>query len=175
MRILLSILLMLPLLANAEEVEIDGLWYKLTKEKTAEVIQYKDTRYAGDFVIHSTVTYKDVEYSVTSIAGSAFYWCKDLTTITIGDNVKIIGNNAFRSCRSLTSVTIPASITTVGTHAFYECNLLNAVHITDLEAWNKILFFDWSSNPLVYARHLYLNGEEIKGNDTDIRGLNILG
>lgn len=33
-RILLSILLMLPMLANAEEVEIDGLWYNLSpKEK----------------------------------------------------------------------------------------------------------------------------------------------
>ena len=102
-RILLSILLMLPMLANAEEVEIDGLWYNLSpKEKTAEGIQYKDTRYAGDVIIPATVTYLD-------------------------------------------------------------CNLLNAVNITDLGAWNRILFFDWSSNPLAYARHLYLNGEEVKG------------
>ncbi len=163
-RILLSILLMLPMLANAEEVEIDGLWYNLSpKEKTAEVIQYKDTRYAGDVVIPATVTYKGVEYSVTSIAGSAFYWCKDLTSITIGDNVKRIENNAFRSCNSLTTITIPSSVTTVGSQAFLDCNLLNAVNITDLEAWNRILFFDWSSNPLAYARHLYLNGEEVKG------------
>ena len=163
-RILLSILLMLPMLANAEEVEIDGLWYNLSpKEKTAEVIQYKDTRYAGDVIIPATVTYKGVEYSVTSIAGSAFHWCKDLTSITIGDNVKRIENNAFRSCNSLTTITIPSSVTTVGSQAFLDCNLLNAVNITDLEAWNRILFFDWSSNPLAYARHLYLNGEEVKG------------
>lgn len=164
MRILLSILLILPMLANAEEVEIDGLWYNLSpKEKTAEVIQYKDTRYAGDVIIPATVTYKDVEYSVTSIAGSAFYWCKDLTSITIGDNVKRIGNNAFRSCNSLTSVTIPSSVMTVGSQAFWQCNLLKAVNITDLEAWNRILFSDWSSNPFTYARHLYLNGEEFNG------------
>ena len=131
-------------------MEIDGLWYNLSpKEKTAEVIQYKDTRYAGDVIIPATVTYKDVEYSVTSIAGSTFHWCKDLTSITIGDNVKRIENNAFRSCNSLTSVTMPASVTTVGSQAFLDCNLL--------------LFFDWSSNPLAYARHLYLNGEEVKG------------
>ena len=142
---------MLPMLANAEEVEIDGLWYNLSpKEKTAEVIQYKDTRYAGDVVIPATV-------------GSAFHWCKDLTSITIGNNVKRIENNAFRSCNSLTSVTMPASVTTVGSQAFLDCNLLNAVNITDLGAWNRILFFDWSSNPLAYARHLYLNGEEVKG------------
>lgn len=164
MRILLSILLILPMLANAEEVEIDGLWYNLSpKEKTAEMIQYKETRYAGDVIIPATVTYKDVEYSVTSIAGSAFYWCKDLTSITIGDNVKRIGNNAFRSCNSLTSVTIPSSVMTVGSQAFRDCNLLKAVNITDLEAWNRILFFDWSSNPFTYARHLYLNGEEFNG------------
>ena len=163
-KVLLFVLLMMPMLANAEKVEIDGLWYKLVpKDKMAEVMQYKKrARYAGDIVIPSTVTYGDVEYRVTSIAGYAFDWCSDLNSITIGDNVTRIGNCAFRNCKGLTSVTMPPSVTTVGSHAFLNCNLLAAVHISDLGAWNKILFFDWASDPLTYARHLYLNGEELK-------------
>ena len=39
------------------------------------------------------------------------------------------------------------------------CSGLTSVHITDLAAWCKITFGD---NPLSYAHHLYLNGEEIK-------------
>jgi hypothetical protein len=39
---------------------------------------------------------------------------------------------------------------------------LNAVHITDLEAWCNISFSTYDSNPLTYAHHLYLNGEEVK-------------
>lgn len=162
--VFLFLLLMLPLLANAVEVEIDGLWYRLKpKGKTAEVIQYKKgARYSGDVVIPSTVTYEDVKYSVTRIGGNAFDWCTDLNSITIGDNVTTIGNDAFRNCKGLTSVTFPPSVTIVGSHAFFNCNLLAAVHISDLGAWNRISFFDWSSDPLTYARHLYLNGEELK-------------
>ena len=39
---------------------------------------------------------------------------------------------------------------------------MKIVNISDIEAWCKIQFDDISSNPLYYARHLYLNGEEIK-------------
>ena len=39
--ILFIVLMLLPLVANAEEVEIDGLWYNLvSKAKFAELIQY---------------------------------------------------------------------------------------------------------------------------------------
>ena len=41
---------LLPLLASAEKVEIDGLWYNLTKEnKTAEITS-SPTKYSGDLV-----------------------------------------------------------------------------------------------------------------------------
>lgn len=161
--VLLLFLLMLPLLASAKDVEIDGLWYKLKpKAKTAEVVQYKkDNRYGGDIVIPSSVTYEGVEYSVTGIAGRAFYWCTDLTSITIGDNVETIGSNAFRNCNSLTSVTFPPSLTYIGALAFYQCNLIKAVHVKDYDAWCKVYFHDQYSDPYIYARHIYLNGEEV--------------
>ena len=113
--------------------------------------------------------------SVTSIGGGAFEYCSGLTSITIPNSVTSIGNSAFRGCRGLTSITIPNSVTSIEDDAFLGCSGLTSVHITDLEAWCKIAFsfshemdFQrsfadiYSSNPLTYARHLFLNGEEVK-------------
>ena len=44
--------------------------------------------------------------SVTSIGGSAFYYCTGLTSITIPNSVTSIGNWAFGGCSGLTSITL---------------------------------------------------------------------
>lgn len=122
---------------------------------------------------------------VTSIGNEAFYFCSNLATVVIGDDVKTIGNSVFYECRKLTeltlgnhvetigssafyrcyglkSVTIPRSVTSIGSDAFLQCDYLSAVHITDLAAWCGVNIGDWEGNPLLYARHLYLNGAEVK-------------
>ncbi len=43
--------------------------------------------------------------SVTSIASSAFYFCRSLTSITIPNSVTSIGDYAFSYCHSLTTIT----------------------------------------------------------------------
>ena len=75
--------------------------------------------------------------------------------------VRGIYERAFDDCAELLSITIPSSVTFIGWFAFSGCNNLTAVHITDLAAWCSISFD--SSNPLSFAHHLYLNGEEITG------------
>lgn len=95
---------------------------------------------------------------VTMIKSNTFQGCRNLTSITIGENVTLIGGYAFSGCSGLVSVSIPNSVTSIGIYAFEGCTGLKAVHITDLSTWYKIAF---SSNPLQYAHHLYLNGEEI--------------
>lgn len=70
-QLLLFILMLLPLLANAEAVEIDGIYYNLiTKGKVAEVtfktpVYYND--YSGEVIIPEKVTYEGVEYLVKFI------------------------------------------------------------------------------------------------------------
>ena len=54
------------------------------------------------------------------------------------------------------------SVTSIGSSAFRDCSGLTSVHISDIAAWCKIDFEDFASNPLDYAHHLYLNGEEVK-------------
>ena len=101
--------------------------------------------------------------SISSINKSVFEGCSGLMNIIIPNSVTSIGKYAFRSCSGLRSITIPNSVTSIGDCAFYDCLGLIAVHITDLSAWCKIEFDNFSgySNPLGYAHHLYLNGEEI--------------
>ena len=53
-------------------------------------------------------------------------------------------------------------MTSIGRDAFYGCSDLTSVHISDIAAWCKIDFESFYSNPLNYAHHLYLNGEEVK-------------
>ena len=115
---LFLIFALLPMVASADIVEIDGICYNLiTKAKQAEVTS-NPNKYSGEVVIPSSVTYNDVEFSVTSIGGSAFRECSSLTSITIPNSVTSIGGYAFNGCSSLTSITIPNSVTSIGRGAF---------------------------------------------------------
>ncbi len=65
------------------------------------------------------------------IAGSAFYECESLSSITIPDSVTSIGNGAFYGCTGLTNVTIPDSVTSIGSGAFNGCVGLKNITVSD--------------------------------------------
>ena len=154
----LAVLLSLPMLAV--EVEIDGINYDLVaKLKQATVIKKSSGSYSGEVVIPESVEHEGTAYSVTSIGEKAFYECRGLTSVTIPNSVTSIGKEAFYDCYDLTSVTIPNSVKSIGESAFRYCSGLTSVHISDIAAWCNI---DFGYNPLYYAHHLYLNGEEVK-------------
>ena len=125
--------------------------------------------------------------SATTIDDYAFYDCGNLRDITIGNGVTNIGDYAFYNCNSLRNLVIPDSVTTIGQEAFYNCSYLTSitigkgiksigteafylsssrsrsVYITDLEAWCKIDFANYSANPMYtysssYSSSLYING-----------------
>ena len=128
-RTLLFILAFLPMLASADAIEIDGIYYSLDSEaKTAEVTS-RPNQYKGDVAIPESVTYDVVVYSVTSIGDGAFRWCSGLTSVTIPNSVTFIGQWAFYNCSGLTSITIPSSVTSIGELAFSGCSGLTSVTI----------------------------------------------
>ena len=128
-RTLLFIMAFLPMLASADAIEIDGIYYNLDSEaKTAEVTS-RPNQYKGDVAIPESITYDDVVYSVTYIGQYAFSGCSGMTSITIPNSVTYIGSYAFHGCNGLTSVTIPNSVTFIDEYVFYECSGLTSVTI----------------------------------------------
>ena len=115
--------------ASADAFEINGIYYKLTSEPNEAEVTSNPQGYTGSVVIPATVTYNGAEYSVTSIGDCAFYFCIDLTSVTIPNSVTTIGIEAFTYCTGLTSITIPNSVTTIGQEAFSFCSGLTSVTI----------------------------------------------
>ena len=121
--------MLLPMLASAENVEIDGIYYYLiTKGEVAEVNGHPDG-YSGSVVIPESITYEGAEYSVTSIGAAAFASCPYPTSVTIPNSVTSIGKSAFWQSSGLTSIIIPNSVKSIGWTAFYGCSGLTNVNI----------------------------------------------
>ncbi len=118
--LLFLMFVMLPLVTNAETVEINGIYYELDSDaKTAEVTR---NSCHGDVIIPSNVIYSGVDYRVTSIVNRAFEGCSSLTSIVIPNSVTSIGDLAFYRCSGLTSIIVEA-----GNNTYDSRNNCNAI------------------------------------------------
>lgn len=81
-----------------------------------------------------------------------------INKIVIKEGVTTIGDYAFRNIMYLSSIIIPNSVTSIGYEAFNGANTLSAVYYTsDVAGWCGITFVNYNSNPLYYARKLYID------------------
>ena len=177
---------------NADDVTI---YYKYINNGTELAVTYRGDSYSsypneyqGNVAIPEEVTFMNRTRKVTCIGDCAFWYCSGLTSVTIPNSVTSISKSAFAGCSGLTSVTIPNSVTSIGSSAFYYCSGLTSVTIgnsvtsigsgafcdcsglkkvivKDIAAWCGIKFDDSSSNPLLYAQHIYSD------EDTEITNL----
>lgn len=130
----------------------------------------------------SNLTKLVIPDSVIEIGHSAFLYCKNLESVKLSENLKTIGYRAFWTCPSLKSIIIPNSVTTIGSECFSNCpvltsitignsvkeigraafnNPMNKVNISSIDSWCGIKFEESQANPLYFAHHLYLNGNEV--------------
>lgn len=65
--------------------------------------------------------------TVTSLSGSQFANCSNLTTFEFSPACKEIGNYAFLNCSALKEITIPNTVKTIGTAAFLGCSGLETI------------------------------------------------
>ena len=142
-QVLFILMMLLPMVASADVVEIDGVWYNINKEDYSAVVTYNPSyiRYKGDVVIPETVNYEGSNYTVNAI-----------------------GEKAFSYCNELKSIKIPPTITFIGKNAFDECFYIKSVYLSDIAAWCGVKHEEvadlWS--PFLYCgADLYLNGEVI--------------
>ena len=127
-QLLLLVMTLLPMVAWADAVEIDGIYYNLvSKTKTAEVTS-NPNKYYGNIEIPTSITYSGSNYVVTSIGKEAFYYCQNLTSVTIPNSIVFIASSAF-SMSGLASVIIPNSVTSIGVCAFANCTKLTSVSL----------------------------------------------
>jgi hypothetical protein len=92
-----------------------------------------------------------IREGTVSIAGSAFYGCEGLASVTLPDSLaaidawafgksglsqvvfgkglRSIASSAFARCKNLTSLTIPASVTSIEGDAFYDCTALTSLAV----------------------------------------------
>lgn len=144
-QLLLLVMMLLPLVASADAVEINGIYYNLvTKAKQAEVT-YSANKYSGSIEIPESVNYNDITYAVTSI-----------------------GDYAFSQCSSLTSVNIPNSVTSIGARAFSSC-IVNAIqcHVLDTASGISDIKTSDKINTGIYD----LSGHKVRTDKTSIDDL----
>jgi hypothetical protein len=108
---------------------IDSYAFENTNLPIENNIRYADTWAVG--VIDKTKDKYTLRDNTTGIADQIFFYCTNLTSITIPEGVKIIGNYAFSDCSSLTTITIPEGVTSIGWDAFSGCSSLTAINIPE--------------------------------------------
>lgn len=129
-RMLWLLLLLLPVMAFAEEVcplcgGMSGLC--LTDEAGAVYCSGMLVSYPAE----RTATCYDVREGTVMIGEGAFRDCAGLQTVLLPDSLLIIGDSAFCNCRELTDVALPPRLYAIGPSAFVDCWQLTNIDIPE--------------------------------------------
>ncbi|MBO7115724.1 MAG: leucine-rich repeat protein [Prevotella sp.] len=132
---------------TSTKIQVDGLYYYLDNENMqAEVTSWGSGRYMGNIEIPVDIVYEGKVYSVTSIGSSAFQYCINVTSVTIGNSVVNIDQSAFEGCSGLTSIEIPNSVTYIGYMTFSGCSRLTSITIPNSVTYIGVKAFTSCSN-----------------------------
>ena len=145
------------------------LQYSYNPDFTADVTYAVDNNltriyYSGDIVIPDVVIYQEQEYKVTGVKANTFRDNTQVTSVTLGKNLKTIEEYAFSGCDNLTEITIPASVDSIGAWAFYYTGLKNVIiedgdNILKLWGWSSYGVFDESPLENIYLGRNYITSE----------------
>lgn len=113
--------MLLPMLANAYDFEVNGIYYNIlsVNDRTVEVTKNDgyDSDYSGTIHIPATVSYENVSFRVTAIGEKAFS-NSTITAVFLPDGITTIKKEAFWYSRELTKCDLPESVTYIGDGSF---------------------------------------------------------
>lgn len=142
---LLILLSLISFLASAQNLwRQDGLIYALYTPSDgspyAEVTGNTILDVIDSLVIPETISRDDINYTVTSIADSAFYRNYYLRNVELPQTIKSIGNSAFLLSGSLMSINLPDSLTYIGESAFSYTSLKSITVPGGINTLNSTFF-----------------------------------
>lgn len=127
-------LLLVMLVASAASTvtaqEIGGLYYTFSGDEASVIGPY--SLGGGRFyeeekcVIPSSVEYKGLTFTVTSIEYFAFYQAPKLSSVVLPNTIRSIGDRAFGDCDELITMVIPSSVTSME-NTFISCDFLRTL------------------------------------------------
>ncbi|MGN0620407.1 MAG: leucine-rich repeat domain-containing protein, partial [Porcipelethomonas sp.] len=107
----------------------DYLYYEAVDEDDDGIYDYIEISGCDSSAVSVEIPPEIDGLPVTSIGSWAFYSCKSLESVTIGNGVTSIGSRAFQYCTNLESITIPDSVTSIDWFAFFWCTSLESITI----------------------------------------------
>ena len=78
-------------------------------------------------------TYNKVVISsgITNIGSCAFYFCGNITSVSVPPTVTMFGSQSFYNCKSLRDITIPQGVKSIPDACFASCRALESINIPD--------------------------------------------
>ena len=130
------------------DVQIDGIYYKLNSQNQTAAVAKGDELYVGDVVVPQSFEYEGIEFTVTSVARTAFFQSKELTSVVLPSTVTSVGPSAFMYCYKLSSVVLPDGLTTLESRTFWDCSALSSVNIpSNLRSIDIYAFYNCKKLP----------------------------
>ena len=142
----LGMMLIMPgmgMTARAEDTfEIDGIRYSQFGNSDKCMVTGLNPNYQKSEVnIPASVINNNSTYKVIFINKGAFYGCKNIKKITLGNEMVSIGSQAFGRT-NIEEIEMPESVVTVNEEIFFECNSLKKIRFKGKKPL-KIVATNW--------------------------------
>ena len=127
-----STLMLSVLTASAEKIDtsIGDLKYQVDTETKEATVTGGVGNNLYSVSIPDSIGYDNINYPITHIGKEAFRSYRGLTTVSLGNCLKVIEDNAFEGCVELVKLGMPNSLETIKGGAFASCGF-SVVEIAD--------------------------------------------
>ena len=127
-----STLMLFVLTASAEKIDtsIGDLKYQVDTETKEATVTGGVGNNLYSVSIPDSIGYESINYPITRVGKEVFKGYRGLTTVSLGNCLKVIEDNAFEGCVELVKLDMPNSLETIKGGAFASCGF-SVVEIAD--------------------------------------------